>query len=242
MRTLAILVLIVAPLAVAGTPDMTPVTADQVVTKMALHNLQRQTHLGGYQGMRLYVLENDRLKKHAEMLVRTTCSPDGTKHFDILSERGWKEAANHVFRKMLESEEKLSLPSGKDRTQLSESNYRFRMIDTEELNGRPTYVLEISPKRKDQFLIKGRIWVDANEYALARVEGVPAKRPSFWVRDTNFTQIYDKQGGFWFAKRTQSVNHVLFFGRTEVMIFYLNYEPIQLRPVTTEVSEQVTAP
>lgn len=244
MRTpsLALLILAIAPLALAGAPDVTPPTAGQVVAQMALRNLQRRTSQGGYRGIRLYVLENKGLEKHAQMLVRTTCNPDGSKHFDVLSEQGWKAANNHVFRKMLESEERLSLSSQQDRTQLSERNYRFRMIDTEELNGRQTFVLEVSPKRNDQFLVKGRIWVDANDYAVVRVEGEPAKRPSFWVRKTSFTQTYEKQSNLWFAKRTQSVNHVLFFGETEVTIFYLNYEPGLIGPVTAEVSEPVTKP
>lgn len=242
IRTLAISTLIMAQLALAGTPTATPPDAGHVVAEMVLHNLQRQTRLEGYRGLRLYVLENKHLHKHAEMLVRTTCNPDGSKHFDILSERGWKAANNHVFRKMLKSEEKLSLPPEQTRAKLDESNYRFRMVDTEELNGRQTYVLEVLPKRSDPFLVKGRIWVDANDFAVVRVEGEPAKRPSFWVRKTSFTQTYTKQGSFWFAQYTQSVNHVLFFGQTEVTISYFGYEPASVRPVSAEVSEQVTEP
>jgi Fe-S cluster biosynthesis and repair protein YggX len=240
--TLAILILVFAPFVFAETPDTTPLTANQVVAKMVLHNLQRETRLGGYRGMRLYVLDNKRFHKHAEMLVQTTCNPDGSKHFHILSEEGWSAANNHVFRKMLASEERLSLSSGQDRTRLDESNYRFRMIGTETLNGRRTYVLEVVPRRKDQFLVKGRIWVDANEYALVRVEGEPGKRPSFWVRKTDVTQTYEQQGRFWFAARTQSVNRVLFFGQTDVTIFYFDYEQGLVKPVSPEVSELVTEP
>lgn len=240
--TLALLILIAAPLAFAGSPDATAPTADQVVAQMIQRNLQRQALMNGYRGMRLYILENNGLHKHAEMLVRTTCNPDGSKHFDILSEKGWKAANTYVFRKMLESEEKLSHSSEKKTTQLTESNYQFQMIGTEDFNGRQTYVLQVVPKRSDRYLFKGRVWVDASDFAVVKVEGEPAKRPSFWVRKTEFTQTYAKQGGFWFATRTQSVNHVLFFGDTEVTILYFDYEPASIDPQAAQVSEQVALP
>ena len=62
-------------------------SADVVVARMLAHNAQRQIQLAGYRGMRRYVLENDRLNKHAEMLVRVAGDADETKHFEVVSER-----------------------------------------------------------------------------------------------------------------------------------------------------------
>ena len=64
--------------------------------------------------------------------------------------------------------------------------------------GRAAYVLEIKPKRNDKFLFEGRIWVDAEDYALARAEGKPVKKPSFWTKSIHFVQIYQKCGPVWF--------------------------------------------
>src|SRR5579872_5993342 len=64
-------------------------TADRIVGQMLVRNLQRQILLGQYTGMREYVLENERLHKRAQMLVRITYNPDGSKHFEIVSEEGW---------------------------------------------------------------------------------------------------------------------------------------------------------
>ena len=44
-------------------------SADVLVARMLAHNAQRQRQLAGYRGMRRYVLENDRMNKHAEMVV-----------------------------------------------------------------------------------------------------------------------------------------------------------------------------
>ena len=64
-------------------------------------------------------------------------------------------------------------------------NYDFRLLGTDETEGRPSYVLEISPKTKNQFMIRGRTWVDAVAFAITRLEGSPAKNPSFWIRSVH---------------------------------------------------------
>ena len=62
---------------------------------------------------------------------------------------------------------------------------------------RASYVLEITPQRKESYLFRGRIWVDAEDYALVRAEGNPAKNPSFWTRKSHFVRRYEKHGQFW---------------------------------------------
>src|SRR5208337_1887917 len=48
------------------------------------------------------------MQKHAEMHVRVQSDVDGTKHFEVVDEEGWKAAHKHVFRKMLDSEAETS--------------------------------------------------------------------------------------------------------------------------------------
>ena len=86
-------------------------TADEIVSRMALPDLHRQSSIDGYAGMRRYVLDNQNFHKRAEMLVQVQGDPDGTKHFEVVSEDGWKSAHKHVLRKMLESEARRPAPS-----------------------------------------------------------------------------------------------------------------------------------
>ena len=86
-------------------------------------------------------------------------------------------------------------------------------------------VLEIKPKRKEKYLFQGRIWIDAEDYALVRAEGSPAKNPSFWTKATHFVQIYQKKGTLWFPLSTRSVTEARIFGRTDVNIQYFDYAP-----------------
>jgi len=221
---LAALFLLRASVAAADESSSLP-TATEIVTRMGSRDFQRQVSIEGYAGMRRYVLDNQKLHKRAEMLVQVQGDPDGTKHFEVVSEEGWKAAHKHVLRKMLESESETSHPEARAKTRINPDNYDFKIAGTEVIDGRTAYVLEVSPKRKEKYLFRGRIWVDAEDYALARAEGQPAKNPSFWTKSTHFVQIYQKSGLLWFPLSTQSVTEAHIFGTTDVNIEYFDYAP-----------------
>ena len=126
---------------------------------------------------------------------------------------------------MLESESETSHPEARAKARINPENYDFKMAGTDVIDGRTAYVLEVSPKRKEKYLFRGRIWVDAEDYALARAEGQPAKNPSFWTKSTHFVQIYQKNGPLWFPRSTQSVTEAHIFGTTDVNIEYFDYAP-----------------
>lgn len=205
-------------------------SADEVVASMYAHDIAREAASGGYSGGREYVLENHRFQKRAEMVVRVTCDSSGVKHFDVVSEDGWKSANKHVLRPMLVTESDSSHPDTRPRSRITADNYTFRMIGTEPLGGRAAYVIEATPKRDDKSLFRGRIWVDTQDYALARVEGEPAKNPSFWTRKVQFVQQYTKSSTYWFPMETTSVTDARIFGTTEVSIRYFDYKPAIGKP------------
>lgn len=221
----ALLICVVAPL-LGQAPAVTSLNADDVMARVFERDSRRENLGGGYSGSREYVLENDRMNKRAEIVVSVVCDADGTKHFQLVSEDGWKSATKHVLRKMLESESEASLPVNRPKTRLIPDNYTFHMAKVESEEGRPTYVIDVAPKRRDEYLLRGRIWVDAEDFAVARVEGQPARNPSFWTRSVHFVQRYQKRGPFWFPSSTTSVTDALLFGTTDVSIRYFNYRPI----------------
>jgi negative regulator of sigma E activity len=223
------LYLICAATAAAAAADDSTIqslpTAEEIVSRMAASDLHRQSSFDGYNGMRRYVLENRKLKKRAEMLVKVKGDPDGTKHFEIVSEDGWKSANSYVLRKMIESESETSPPQVRATTRLNSTNYEFEILRVEAVAGRAAYVLNVKPKRREKILFQGLIWVDAEDYALVRAEGSPAKNPSFWTKSTHFVQLYKKAGPLWFPVSTQSVTEARIFGTTDVNIEYFDYAP-----------------
>lgn len=227
---LSALFLFVANSAIAADDSVTPATAEEVVNRMAAHDLARQASIEGYAGMRRYVLENHKFHKRAEMLVQVQGDQNGTKHFEVVSEEGWSGAHKHVLHKMLESESETSRPEMRANARLLPENYDFEFVGTEQVDGRAAYILEIRPKRNEKYLFRGRIWVDAEDYALARAEGKPAKKPSFWTKEIHFVQVYQKCGPLWFPLSTQSVTEAHIFGTTDVSIEYFDYEPKMQHP------------
>jgi len=207
--------------------DLAPVlpTADEVVGRMMARDSERQATLHGYTAIRRYVLENENHHKRAEMLVRLTCREDGSKQFEVVSTDGWGGARKHVFPRLLEAEIEASRPDLRERSRITPENYRFEMVGRESVRGRPAYVIAIEPKTQNKYLAQGKIWVDAEEYAIIRVEGKPAKNPSFWVKSVHFVHDYDKSGSFWFPVSDHSVTDVRIFGTTEMTIQYFDYAP-----------------
>jgi hypothetical protein len=224
-------------LAASSLPAEMP-SPDQVIARMLERDRELQSSLEGYTARRHYVLENNRHHKRAEMLVRVMCVRDGSKEFEIVSSAGWGVARNHVFPRLLEAETDASQPGSRERSRIIPENYSFQMAGMETVNGRPTYVIEVTPKTSNKYLMKGKIWVDAEEYAIVRIEGQPAKNPSFWTKSVHFVHTYDKQGPFWFPQSDESVTDVRILGATDLKIDYFGYLPNDTAAPLAQASER----
>jgi len=207
------------------TAEPSVANADEVMAKMFAQDGKREALSQGYAGYRKYIFDNNRLHKHAELLVTVKCDPDGSKHFDVVTEEGWNTANHKILRKMLESEAETSQPQTRPKSRLTPDNYSFSLVELGSIEDRPTYVIDVTPKREDKYLFEGRIWVDAGDYALVRAEGKPAKNPSFWTRSIHFAHQYHRSGDFWFPTTTESITQARIFGRTDVTIQYFDYAP-----------------
>ena len=195
---------------------------DQVVTRMMERDQIRQATLGAYTWTSNYVLDNK--SRHAEMRVRWTRNADGTKQFRIVSEKGDGGVRDHVFHKLLESEVEASQIALQERNRLNLRNYSFELCGSEEINGRLAYILEITPKVEAKYLTKGRVWVDAEDYAVIQVEGRPSKKPSFWTNSVAFVQTYEKTGDFWMAASNRSITEAKIFGKADLLIQHSDYQ------------------
>ena len=209
----------------SGEPGPQLPTADEVVARMIARDSERQANLYGYTAARRYVLENQRHRKRAEMLVRMTCSRDGSKEFDTISTTGWGGARKHVFPRLLEAETEASRPGLRERSRIIPENYVFEMVGFEYIDEQPAYVIAITPKTPNKYLMQGKIWIDAGEFAIIHIEAKPAVNPSFWIKSVHFVHRYEKQGSFWFPVSNRSVTDVRLFGNNEVTIEYFDYAP-----------------
>lgn len=182
---------------------------------------QRQSALTGYTALRRYVAVNR--SRQAEMLVRVTSDSSGAKQFSILSEKGSGSIRKLVFHRLLNEETEASRHGTRNSSRLTPLNYDFQIVARETLETGPAYVLAVSPKPANKYLIDGKIWVDANDYSIVRIEGQPARNPSFWVRSAHFVHTYQKVGQFWFASSTHSRSEIRIFGDSELTIENTDY-------------------
>jgi hypothetical protein len=232
-KTALSIVLIMLSVGAAGAqPDDALPTADDVVAKMIQLDAQRQALLNGYTATRHYVAVNKHRK--AEMLVGVNCTGDGVKQFTILSEEGSHGIRKHVFYKMLREETEASRRNTRNTTRITPTNYGFQLTGDDVIDGRRAYVLQVTPREDNKYLIDGRIWVDATDYSIVRIEGRPARNPSFWTRSVHFVHTYQRVGPFWLAASTHSVSEIRIFGTGELMIENSGYV---LNPVGNRATE-----
>lgn len=208
-------------------------TPEQVVDNLIARNLARARGLAGYQGTRTYRLEYQGFpgSRSAEMVVDIRYKSPGTKEFTIRSQTGSKLLIDRVFKKLLQGEtEALTDENGKH-TALNRENYKFAQVGYESTMTGAFYVFSVEPRTKNKFLYRGRIWVDAEDFAVVRLQGEPGKNPSFWTKDTKIEETYVKVGEFWFPASNRSTSTIRLGGRAYLTIDYEDYQPTTVLPL-----------
>ena len=200
-----------------------PLTAAQIVDEMQRRNLARTEALKEAHSVRHYQVEYRGFSKviDANMEVAYHYDAASGKSFRIVSQSGSKMFCEKVLKRAVESEKEAS--QDKTATALTAVNYRFHLVGSENVGGRPTYLLEVEPISPSKFLIRGKIWVDAEDYALVRVDAEPAKSPSFWIARTLIRQSFTKTGDFWLPERNRSETKVWIGGTAVLTIDYGTY-------------------
>jgi len=204
----------------AGDAPAGPPSIESIVNAMTTADSSRLLKLPGYTSIRQYHIENRRFHTEARMRVELTVGADGAKHFRVLEMSGPLPVRKLVFQRMLNTETAASARDARAATRISPDNYNFRFVEQTTWQGRKCFVLEAQPKTESSLLFRGRLWVDAEEYAVLRIAGEPAQNPSFWVNKTGFIHEYAKTGSFWLPKSNTSETDVKVFGHTTVRIDY----------------------
>jgi len=92
------------------------------------------------------------------------------------------------------------------------------------MDGQKCYLLEMNPLRKEKNLLRGNVWVDASTYLVRRVEGEPAKTPSWWVHDVHIALLYRSVGGMWLQTDSESTANVRILGRQTMISRGVSYK------------------
>jgi hypothetical protein len=201
-------------------------SVDAIVQKLMTANAERAQALRGYRGKRIYRLRYKGLfgAHDAEMVVEATYTAPDKKEFKILSESGSRLLINRVLLKLLGSESQAQEEQNRKALEITPENYEFSLDEIEHTSKGDFYVLNVKPKGESRYLYRGKIWVDAHDFAVVRMDGEPQKNPSIWVTHTEIEYHWANKDGFWLPVRNQSVTQVRMGGKAVLSIDYTDYQ------------------
>lgn len=225
--------------AIAIEPRST-LTTEQVVDNLVRRNLERSQALESYQGTRIYRLEYHGFpgSRSAEMVVDARYKAPETKELTVRSETGSQLLIEKVLQKLLQTEKEALSKENQARLALNNVNYNFTLTGYESMPTGPCYILAVEPRTKNKLLYRGRIWVDAEDFAVVRIEAAPAKTPSFWTKETRIEQVYAKVGKFWLPISNRSTSTTRLAGHAYLTIDYQDYQITESAPFVS--SRRVT--
>lgn len=204
-------------------PLRSEVVAAQLFADLARQNALRTADLVGYSTTRTYEVKDLKGKVHArEIGVMEYHAPD-KKTFTLRSEDGSGLVRRLALNPLIASE--IEASSGKQHhdSSITPDNYELVPLGEQRVGNYDCYVAEAIPKRHDKYLFEGKVWIDVQDHAIVRIEGHPAKRPSFWIERADFVREYQKIDGFWFPKRDETLVHVRMYGTKILTIDHADY-------------------
>jgi outer membrane lipoprotein-sorting protein len=203
-------------------------TAEEIVARMLVRNSERKAALELYASERTYRVEYRGTggKHSGEIVVRAEYRAPDQKQFVMISQSGSKFICEKVLRRLVDGEQEAMQKMNRMQTTLSPENYDVKLVGEEEIDGARAWVLKVQPKVADKFTYRGKVWVNAQDYAVMRVMGEPAKSPSWWISRTSFESRYVRRGEFWLPGRNVSTSHVRIGGEATLTIDYGAYETL----------------
>jgi hypothetical protein len=202
------------PLFPQGTPPVVEIKSpDLKLVLQGMEDVQHQDPARSrrYELIREYkVFHGDDKQPISEVIAQINFIPPDNKRYKIIQVTG-NGRGEKMVRELLDRE--TERPKNGHSNEINRTNYDFVFLRRENFGDIPEYVLWIIPKRSDKNLLRGQIWVDARSFRIRRIEGIPAKSPSFWLKDIHITLQFAQLGGMWVPVTFDGIATVRFFGQ-----------------------------
>jgi len=183
---------------------------EAIVARMDQVRAENSTRLRPYSVVRSYqIFGKDSGQTKPEVIADISYIPPDVERYRIRS-GGSQGLTEKVVHKVLDSETAVLLKQSE--TEISPANYAFRLLREDFLNGHRCYVLELRPLRKDPNLIQGSVWMNAVTYVVERLEGRPAKSPSWWIHNIYVAVDFQDLDGIWLQTALYSTAEVRLLG------------------------------
>ena len=192
-----------------------------LVKRIAEAQLESRNRATAYSVVREYkVFGADTERPRSEVVASINFLPPNMKSYDI--ERSTGGMGEKVVRNILDHE--VNATRDPRTMSVNEQNYRFDYEGEDTVSGIPCYRLTITPKHERKDLLKANIWVEKNGYRIVRMEGEPAKSPSFWVKDVYVVLSFGEVAGMWLQTETQAIARLRFGGEYKLVSHDLDYD------------------
>jgi outer membrane lipoprotein-sorting protein len=204
-------------------PSYERMTGDELFAKLLEGNRARDARLRQYSATRTYRVSNDKGKLYAQEVVEVEYQAPDHKGFRTVSEEGSGVVRDMVLKRLIESESETSSGRAHHDSAIKPANYEFNLLGEQDVGPYHCLVAEAIPKRRDKYLFEGKVWIDAEDYAIVRIDGQPAKSLSFWITRADFVRQYQKIGEFWVPEQDNTLVHVRLYGKKMLTIDHRDY-------------------
>ncbi|MBV9507082.1 MAG: hypothetical protein JO323_18980 [Acidobacteriia bacterium] len=219
-RAVATFLLLSLGLAVKGTEIATE--PDRIVEEYCTATQGQQGALSG-SSMEVEISASlPKMKKNGRLHGLRRISRLGRITYEHIVFEGDGTIKNQVIARYLAAEveaQKQQTPS----VAVTPANYKFSFKAKATLEGRPTYVFNVSPRGKRVGLFKGQVWIDAATYLPVMESGYWVKSPSVFLKKVAFLRKFEIRDGISVPLQTASTVDTRIWGPAELEIDFSNF-------------------
>ncbi len=171
--------------------------AAQIVAGLEATSARDARLVGSFTTSRTFTIVHGGQTDARVVAAMTFAAPD-VKEFTVLESRGSAFIRSRVINRMMAAEIAATRAGARRRVAFTSANYEF----TSARDDGDAYVIVMTPRRRDELLFRGRVWITKDGFHLKRIEGEPAKNPSFWTTRISFVSDFEPVKGVWLHVRT----------------------------------------
>jgi hypothetical protein len=180
---------------------------DRIVAGFEATSARETRQVAWFTTTKTFTIEHDG-ETRAEIVAALRFTAPDVKAFAVTATRGSEFLRGRVIDRMLATEIETTGRRRSASVAISSANYEFAAVREDG----DAFVIEVRPRRRDELLFKGRVWITKEGFHLERIEGEPARNPSFWTRRIHIVSEYAPVNGVWLLVRTVAHVNVRWFG------------------------------
>ncbi len=211
----------------------------RIFRELMMHNEMRNAALAGFTEQRVYAVTDMTGRVRAEESGRMEYRAPDRKTFAATSESGSLLVRHLALNPLIAGEIEAASAKQHHDSAITPANYNLEPLGVQQVGPYRCFVVEATPKRPDKYLFEGKVWIDAQDYAVVRIVGRPAKKLSFWLERVSFVREYQKIDEFWLPLKDETFVQVRLYGEKILTIDHQNYAVTGAR--STEASVQSPA-